>query len=64
MGKVGRFGLFVVLLGRISTGSSISAPNSHGLLPRMPLCTTLYHILSLSRLLSSRNLMVVVPLQH
>jgi hypothetical protein len=31
MVKVGRFGLFVVLLGRISTGSSISAPNSHRL---------------------------------
>jgi hypothetical protein len=27
--KLGRFGLFVLLLGRISTGSSISAPESH-----------------------------------
>jgi hypothetical protein len=26
----GRFGLFLVLLGRFPTGSSLSAPNSHG----------------------------------
>jgi len=29
--KVGRFGLFIVLMGRFSTGSSFSAPASHGL---------------------------------
>src|SRR3954469_20326888 len=61
--KVGQFGLFVVLLGRISTGSSISAPQSTAL-PLVPLSTTLYHILAVSRLLSSRNLQVNDPLVH
>jgi hypothetical protein len=39
MVKLGWFGLFVVLLGRFSTGSSISASRSHNL----TLLTTLYH---------------------
>jgi hypothetical protein len=42
-----RFGLFALLLGRISTGSSFSAsrpPNQTFL----PLFTTLYHILAVS----------------
>ena len=59
--KVGRFGLFVVLLGRISTGSSFSALASHCPDCALPLRTTLYHILAVSRLLSSRNLMVPSP---
>jgi len=62
--KLGRIGLFIVLLGRFSTGSSFSAPDCHDI-HRLdhfkPLCTT---ILALSRLLSSRNLMVAVPLLH
>jgi hypothetical protein len=37
--KLGWFGLFVELLGRISTGSSFSATRSHNL----TLLTTLYH---------------------
>ena len=39
----GQFGLFVVLLGRSSTGSSFSAPVSHDLhclYHFVPLCTT------------------------
>ena len=62
--ELGRFGLFIVLLGRSSTGSSFSAPRSHGpycSIHFVPLCTT---ILPVSRLLSSRNLMVAVPLLH
>jgi len=62
--KLGCFGLSIVLLGRSSTGSSFSAPRSHEpYLSRhfLPLCTT---ILPVSLLLSSRNLMVAVPLQH
>ena len=35
----GRFGLFVVLLGRFPTGSSLSAPNSQALTA----LTTFYH---------------------
>jgi hypothetical protein len=62
--KVGQFGLSVLLLGRISTGSSFSARTSHDLLLSLPLRTTLYHILAVSRLLSSRNLMVPDPLGH
>jgi hypothetical protein len=31
MVKLGRFGLFIVLLGRFSTGSSFSASRSHDL---------------------------------
>ena len=62
--KLGRFGLFIVLLGRSSTGSSFSAPSSHDpyhLHHFLPLCTT---ILPVSLLLSSRNLRVAVPLSH
>src|SRR4029077_299096 len=33
-------------------------------LPNPPLSTTLYHILAVSRLLSSRNLQVHIPLIH
>jgi len=60
--KLGRFGLFVVLLGRFPTGSSFSAPSSHGPYYShhfVPLCTT---ILTVSLLLSSRNLKVPIPL--
>ncbi len=39
MVKLGWFGLFVVLLGRFPTGSSLSASRSHAL----PVLTTLYH---------------------
>jgi hypothetical protein len=41
--NVGRFGLFGVLLGRLPTGSSFSAPDFHGpncLYHFEPLCTT------------------------
>jgi hypothetical protein len=37
--KTGRFGLFVVLLGRIPTGSTFSAPRSH----KATELTTFYH---------------------
>jgi len=43
--KLGWFGLFVVLLGRISTGSSFSASRSHSSKLSdhfLPLCTTSY----------------------
>jgi len=60
----GRFGLLVVLLGRISTGSSKFSSSLPQALPPLPLSTTLYHILALSPLMSSRNLWVPVPLQH
>ncbi|MGB5153182.1 MAG: hypothetical protein WBN74_06030, partial [Candidatus Sulfotelmatobacter sp.] len=43
--KLGWFGLFVVLLGRFSTGSSLSASRSHDLNcvdHSVPLCTTSY----------------------
>jgi hypothetical protein len=60
--KLGWFRLFSLLLGRISTGSSFSALAFPRTLPLSPLSTTLYHILALSLLLSSRNLMVLLPL--
>jgi len=43
--KFGRFGLFSVLLGRLPTGSTFSAPNFHRHLCLdhfKPLCTTSY----------------------
>jgi hypothetical protein len=62
--RVGRFGLSVLLSGRSSTGSSFAARASHDPKLLLPLCTTLYHILAVSRLLSSTNLMVVDPPGH
>ncbi|HVI79958.1 MAG TPA: hypothetical protein VM715_17690, partial [Candidatus Acidoferrum sp.] len=56
--KLGLFGLFVVLLGRNSTGSSDFSSRFPLTLLFSPLRTTFYHILAVSRLLSSRNLQV------
>ena len=58
MVKLERFGLFLALLGPISTGSSISSSWLPQTLPFVPLSATLYHILAVSLLLSRRNLKV------